>query len=124
MSTQKAASQRLRELEAEGMKVEPIWGDDYTLTVDLDTPEAIAEFPRRFAVLLQHQYNLDIIEKWQSQGGIGEHVWIQSGSRLGFQTRAAFQAFLGSDPLREMLGWFNVNNQEEEDPFVLFRPRP
>ena len=124
MSTQKAASVRLAELEAEGVEVEPVWGNDYRLTVDLDTPEAIAEFPRRFAALIQHVSDLTIVEHWTSRSGVGEHVYIVSGRRLGFQTRAVYQAFLGSDPLREMLGYFDVNNCAEEDPFVLFKPKP
>ena len=122
MSTQKAASVRLAELEAEGVEVEPVWGNDYRLTVDLDTPEARVEFPRRFAALIQYVPGLTIVKQWPSRGGVGEHVHIVSGHRLGFQTRAAYQAFLGSDPLREMLGYFDVNNAMEEDPFVLFKP--
>jgi hypothetical protein len=122
MSTQKSATVKLAELKAEGVQVDVVWGSDYTLTVDLDTQEAQLEFVRRFAALLQKVPGLEIVDEWTSRGGVGKHYVISSKQRLGFQTRAAFQAFLGSDPLREMLGWFDVNNNAEEDPFVLFKP--
>jgi len=121
MSTQKPVSVALAELAADGIHVEPVWGNDYTLTVDLDTQEAILEFPRRLKAMQQH-IEIATVGEWKSRSGGGRHYQIASRRRLGFQTRAALQAFLGSDPLREMLGWFNVNNQREEDPFVLFKP--
>jgi hypothetical protein len=121
MSHQKPARVKLAELQAEGVQVEAVWGDDYHLTVDLDTPEAIREFPHLLKAL-QERRKAEVIDTWTSRSGVGRHYYLLLDRRTSFQERAALQAFLGSDPLREMLGFFDVNNCAEQDPFVLFRP--
>lgn len=124
MSHERPAGLRLAELKEAGIDVVPIWGDDYHLTVDLDGDKAVSEFEKRWNALQERVPGLFLIDRWTSRSGNGQHVYIGSEKRLGFQTRATLQAFLGSDPLREMLGWFDVNNCGEEDPFVLFQPKP
>ena len=121
MSHQKPARVKLAELKAEGVNVEPVWGDDYHLTVDLDTPESIRAFPHLLKAL-QERMSVKLVESWTSRSGVGQHHYLRLNRRTSFQERAALQAFLGSDPLREMLGFLDVNNAEEEDPFVLFKP--
>lgn len=121
MSHQKPAKIALEEYRRSGYNVEPVWGNDYYLTVDLDTIEAISAFDYRLEVL-QERMSAVVEGRWHSKSHQGEHVYIKLNKRTSYKDRAALQAFLGSDPLREMLGWFDVNNQQEEDPFVLFRP--
>lgn len=117
----KSAMEAYQDALEAGDSIDMVWGDDYTLTVDLDTPEAQKEFDRRLRSLQEYMV-VSVLDSWESRHG-GEHVVLKLHQRMGFRDRAAVQAFLGSDPLREMLGWLDVNNQPKEDPFVLFKPR-
>lgn len=117
----KPIRETLEEKQRDGYKLELVMGADTLLTVDLDHPHAIERFGQRLKILNEQGVFARKLDEWQSKSGVGWHVLVLLDTPLGFQQRAVYQAFLGSDPTRELLGYFNVNNRGSE-PFCLFRP--
>jgi len=108
------------EKRAEGYEFEVVMGSPTLLTIDLDTEDAIAAFDKRLEIL-QQRIACRRLDCWPSKNG-GQHVVVILDVPMDWQKRAMFQAFLGSDPTRELLGYFNVNNKGSE-PFCLFKPK-
>lgn len=105
----------------QGFDVELVKGSSTLLTLDLDHDLALAVYEENILILQQHM-EAEEVGRWHSKSGKGWHVIVQISQELDFQQRAGLQAMLGSDAKREILGYFNVNNRNEE-PFVLFRPK-
>jgi len=110
-----------------GWTVEPIYGDEHTLLLDLDTPESELLYAKNFNVA-QRWIGLVEIARWKSKSGVNTHVVVSAPTTaLSLRERAALQAFLGSDPTRELCSWFQardggVGKVLREDPHVLFKP--
>jgi hypothetical protein len=113
----------LQDKRNEGYRLELVMGADTLLTIDLDHQHAIDRFEQRLKILNEQGVFARKLDEWTSKGGTGRHVMVLLDYPLNFQQRAVYQAFLGSDPTRELLGYFNVNNKGSE-PFCLFKPLP
>jgi len=99
--------------------------DDYTLTLDLDGPEAGA----RLALVFERAselFGLTITERWPSKSGAAGHehvvISVTDHGPLDATTRIAIQVILGSDPVRELLALKRLENGVAE-PSQLFKPR-
>lgn len=89
------------------------------LLLDLDSPEAVAQFERVFEAFAR---NFDFLgaERWKSKSG-NTHIRIRLSKPWDIQTRLVLQAALGSDGVKEMLTMLRVWNGIEE-PSMLFQP--
>lgn len=77
--------------------------------------------------------NLDILQRLTGYGfpsvlfttsksGSGIHAYLKLGEDIDEPTRVMWQAFLGSDPTRELLAWARVQNGDET-PSVLIETK-
>jgi hypothetical protein len=99
-----------------------VMGDDFTLTLDLDTPEAVDVFTVNLAILQQIE-EISEMDRWASKNGVGVHIKLRTKYRYYSDQRAGIQALLGSDPKREALGYVNGRKFPKEEPFCLFKPK-
>lgn len=90
------------------------------LLLDLDSPAAVVQFEKTLPII---QRWMEAVEtgRWLSKGG-NLHVVITLGEELPMANRLFLQAVLGSDGIREFLGFCRLQNGVEE-PSLLFRPR-
>ena len=114
----------LAQLRDQGHALEPVYGDEHILLLDLDTfaNQMVYTKNLRYA---QRWMELIETDRWLSKSG-NLHVVLRTDACLGLRERAALQAFLGSDPTRELVSWFQAKESvlgvPQEDPHVLFRP--
>lgn len=108
------------DLKAAEEKFDVVRSGPYTVLVDLDTPEAAAQF-KRVLPKVQECFGVEQIETWLSKSG-NKHAAITLASPQPATVRLALQAALGSDGVREVLGLKRHENGCEE-PSALFRPR-
>jgi hypothetical protein len=102
-----------------------VYGDDRTLTVDLDTPEARESFATRLGFLqgigvVPDRFHL--VQRWTSKSGENEHVVVTLYEPLSAEKRILLQALLGSDLKREALSLAGVR-MGRRNPIMLFKPR-
>ncbi len=121
MSQGQSIDKALRQVQAQGFDVEAVVGNDRLLTLDLDNDLALAVYEENLPILQQYMGCREIT-RWQSKSGKGWHAVVELDYPYHYTWRAGFQAMLGSDPKRELLGYFNINNRDSE-PFVLFKPK-
>lgn len=105
-----------------GRDFDVVMGDDFTLTLDLDTPEAIEVFTTNLAILQQVE-EVTVMDSWKSKSGVGMHVKLRTKYRYYADQRAGIQAVLGSDSKREALAFVNARRFPKEEPFALFKPK-
>lgn len=67
------------------------------------------------------EVNVIMLEAWRSRNG-NTHVVLTLDREYSDFERIAFQAMLGSDPVRELLNWKRVLDGSD-NPIALFRPR-
>ena len=114
-------SERIALAEKAGFEI--VRGDDRTLLLDLDTPNAISQFAS-MRDMVRDKVGFVEVERWPSKSGGGRtHVRISIRDPLSPIERIAVQAMLGSDPKRELLGLLKIRAGINGDPSVLFRPR-
>lgn len=101
-------------------KFEVIQSDGSTLLLDLDTPEALAQF-ERVLPKVKDVFGITKAAKWSSKSG-NTHALVALSEPLPVLMRLALQAALGSDGVREVLALKRWENGCHE-PSVLFRPR-
>jgi hypothetical protein len=101
-----------------GLKI--INSTDTLLQIDLDTDADIL----RHAVLFAKFYTeFDYFESsitTRSKSGEGVHVYIKLRAPMSAERRIAFQAALGSDPMRELLSLSRIFNSKRDVASVLF----
>lgn len=98
-----------------------IQSDSFTLLLDLDTPEAKAQYARVFPKFVEHYEPLSS-NTWLSKSG-NTHVSITLRDPLPLRERIALQAALGSDGVKEVLSLVRARNGCSE-PCLLFKPKP
>lgn len=93
-------------------------GDE--LTMDLDSPGAYVN-SRIFAFMAEKgMLRTDRVLTTRSKSG-NTHVWIKMDFVITSEDeRAAFQAALGSDPMREVLGLWRNRRQGTQVVFAMF----
>ena len=94
---------------------EVVIGTPATLLLDLDDGLKFNE--ELFHVLQENMPGTEILEEWTSKDGKGRHMIIGLPFAITASQRFAFQACLGSDPKRELLGVIY-----EILPSMLFKP--
>jgi hypothetical protein len=112
----KAASD---EAVAAGMTV--VRSTPTTLLLDLDTSQQRDQYKvmfKRFNHLVKGANESD---RWASKSGDGIHVVVTLPEPRPIEDRLLFQAVLGSDPVREMLG-LALLRAGEANPIMLFKP--
>lgn len=92
--------------------------DAFTLLLDFDSPEQWSKF---LGDLLPTFIQFEEVERvhWTESANGNKHVYIRMKNALGIVERIAFQAALGSDPKRELLGLIGERNGKE-NATVLF----
>lgn len=115
--TQEERDAALAEAEAKSFTV--VKADDFTLLLDLDTPEAIAQYRRVIDVVGQYFFILGA-EEWRSKSG-NLHVRIGLDAPQPWAIRYALECALGSDGVRGALGVMRKLKGCDEGS-VLFRP--
>lgn len=106
-------------INAASYQFDVIQSTEMVLLVDLDTPEALAQFRRVLPKVIAN-YGIANIQTWKSKSG-NTHKLIRLTSPLPVETRIALQAALGSDGVREVLSLKRRQNGCDE-PCLLFRP--
>jgi hypothetical protein len=109
-----------REMEEAAEKFDVVQSDATSLLLDLDTPEALAQYQRVLPKLLDN-YDVVSTQSWLSKSG-NTHVRIELGREMTLPERLALQAALGSDGVRELLSLRRFHNGIAE-PSRLFRPK-
>lgn len=97
-----------------------VQGDERTLLLDLDTPEAKTQYERVFPIV-QEKFDVVSTSSWLSKSG-NTHIAVTLAEPLSVTWRIALQAALGSDGVREVLGLKRYANGVIE-PSMLFKPR-
>ena len=93
--------------------------NDDELQIDLDTPEAIAQYNTMMADF-KDQLKVRELDSWASKSG-NRHVVVQFPQAVSNEMRIALQACFGSDPKREILSLMRVLNGSKYTS-VLFKP--
>ena len=93
---------------------------DSQLLLDLDTADDLLRYNSVFSHL-RNVFALREVDRWKSKSGKGLHV-VVACNPLPFPERAALQACLGSDPIREGLA-IAMHRDGKKDPSVLFMPK-
>lgn len=114
------ATRLAADIEAARQDFEVIQSDVMTLLLDLDTPEALAQYMRVLPKVMEH-YNVVSTTSWLSKSG-NTHIQIRLGEALDLSERIALQAALGSDGVKEVLSLRRMQNGCVE-PCLLFKPR-
>jgi hypothetical protein len=104
-----------------GEQFEVVMGELDLLTLDLDSNAALWVYEQNLKILQEHMVAVET-GRWTSKSGEGTHVTVRIEFPMEAEARAGLQAMLGSDPKRELLGYLNVSNRDEE-PFALFKPK-
>ena len=108
----------IAEARAAGFTV--IQATETTLLLDLDDDVA-EDIYERTLPRLASLYELCETERWRSKSGIGLHV-VLSCHALPFPERAALQACLGSDRIREGIA-IRRHLDGNDNPSFLFKPK-
>lgn len=116
--TQAALDAAIAQAEAEGFEV--VRATDSCLLLDLDTPEALAQYARVLPILMENCLGYEA-ERWQSKSG-NTHVRVTLNGQHPWAVRYALQAALGSDGVREVLAVLRMMNGCDEAS-NLFRPK-
>jgi hypothetical protein len=101
-------------------KFDIVQGSPTTLLLDLDTPEALAQF-ERVLPKIHDNFGVTGVQTWRSKSG-NTHKVVALACALTADIRVALQASLGSDGVKEALSVQRFLNGCEE-PSVLFRPK-
>lgn len=99
--------------------------DDYTLLLDLDGGEDAVGFFWSQISMLERNRAMPLnagIDVWQSKSGENHHARIKLLAPMLLHERLLLQAVLGSDRVREALGYIR-RVRAIENPIVLFKPR-
>lgn len=105
----------LREVEAKGMKVYVPDRDE--LLIDIDTKVHAQQYANAFMLLNNYIEGIEVRKITRSENG-GWHVYIKMPFNMSSYERIAWQAALGSDPMRELLSLIRIK-QDIEDPILL-----
>lgn len=97
-----------------------IEADEYTLLLDLDAPEALAQFEHVFPILERH-FIVVKQETWKSKSG-HTHKLLELAKPLSVMERLLLQAALGSDGRREVIALVRLHNGVA-NPSRLFKPK-
>ncbi len=106
---------------AERLGVEVFEADEYHLQIDLDKGDTIRDnvldFLSRRGIIRPEP---DSILVTRSRSGKGRHWYIPLLSPMSFAQRIAYQAALGSDPMREARSLYHYNFGTRQVPQCLF----
>lgn len=93
------------------------------LFLDIDTPEQFAVFTRNVEVLKKFKPVKAVIDDPSSSGAPGRrHVTVVLEEDITKVERVAFQAALGSDPMREMLSLARIAVNDAHPTLFFERP--
>ncbi len=98
----------------------PTYPADNELQIDLDNETHKAAFERSFCILQRELPEL-IAHRSVSRSGVGQHVRIKLPFVVTPMERIAWQAALGSDPVRELLSCLRCMRGDAE-PTMLIEP--
>ena len=86
------------------------------LLIDIDSEESLKNFEATFAKFDLHVMRILTVVRYPSRsGGTGlpqEHVVLTLERDITPTERVMFQAFLGSDPMRELLSYVRILNDD------------
>ncbi len=111
-----------------------IYPKNNELLIDLDTEEQVSQFERLITILSENYPELIVPQtidgresysiSWTSKGGEpGKHVKITLSRDLSPIERIAFQAALGSDPVRELLSLIRLEKRDFKPTLFVEDPR-
>lgn len=92
-----------------------VYPDDYQLQIDIDRAQALATFNKNLPKFKMHIAEVVKEERTPSKSGDPDKMHITLTLAVDFDTpgRIAFQAFLGSDPTRELLSYIRFTHDDE-----------
>lgn len=102
-------------MEEEGNKI--VYPKENELQIDIDSDLQYAIYQAQMVVMYR-EFSLDVVETVSRNGLPGRHITITLPFEVSDIERIAFQAALGSDPLRELLSIFR--HQRGDDYPTLF----
>lgn len=111
----------LKRMRAEGfVTVEPKADE---LQIDIDTEEQLELFWKQYAVLKREYNGTTIVRNTPSRNGLpGRHIIIRMDWDLEPWERIAWQAALGSDPMRELLSSIRLTCGDIKPTLLIERP--
>ncbi len=113
---------KIKMLENEGFNFTVVRSDPKTLLVDIDDQKRYDDFYDQLSILNHLGYPAWVSEKWNSRSGKA-HFVVKLDNEVEMRDRIMFQAFLGSDPKRELLAYgLLMKGVPDKDLSVLFKP--
>lgn len=98
-----------------------IMSTPYTLLLDMDNGAALDRYALMRRYLLRQYPGVVEEQRWVSKSGKGTHIVMRMEHPLEVPGRLLLQSFLGSDPVRDMLG-LSMFRMGIENPIMLFKP--
>lgn len=97
----------------------------YELFVDIDDEMGLQIFERGLKILREFNFNARVTRKQPSPSGepFHFHIVVALNRDVAPLERLVYQAILGSDPKREILGVEHIRNEEEEHPTRFFEKK-
>jgi hypothetical protein len=115
----------IKRMEAEGNRI--VLPKDNELQVDIDSDEQYAVFQKSLACLKRNESQSDDIrvEEHPSRSGLPRrHITVTMPFDLEPWERIAFQAALGSDPIRELVSIFRLMRNDSHPTLFVEAPLP
>lgn len=106
-------------MKGEGLEVH--LPDDDMLFIDIDNKDQLLVFRRCYPIFAR---DVSVVETLAtvSKSGIGIHVRIKMKGKLSHEERIAWQAALGSDPVRELLSMIRYHNSDDHPTLFVEKP--
>lgn len=115
-----ARLQQIENLKAEGYNI--ILPAANELQVDIDSEDSYIKFTQAMDILTRYFEDIKTTEKVSKSGMPHRHIVVTLPFEVSEAERIAFQAALGSDHKREILG--AIRNQLGIQPCTLFAEKP
>lgn len=91
------------------------------IDIDRDNGAALRQYERVLPLAFE-KFGVEEKERWNSKSGTNLHIRLEIPYELPFGTRTLLQCALGSDAVREVLGYVSNTEFGVKEPSVLFRP--
>ncbi len=127
MSDYQIRSESVLQGIAADLGCELVVASDHQLLLDIDEQTTVdllhlrPDFDRVFSLIDEKFCGAEVVDSWRSRRG-NLHVVIEIGNSVTDQLACALQASLGSDPMREALGAWELQH-EDRTVRCLFKPR-
>jgi hypothetical protein len=105
-----------------GADEQVVFPADNELFLDIDSPEAESVYNKNKEKFEMHIAYIVSERRVPSRSGNGHlHIYVTLDRDIATSERVLYQAFLGSDPTRELLSFVRIMNQDEHPTLFIER---